>query len=175
MFGQLTFLLDSVSRAACLPARAAAGAYLRSAYRSRSPGSADAAHRVCRSSASGIRRGNVNLELSAAARKDLCPWATTVEGTSTARPLAGLGRLDRSLRLWGRHRQHHHFHGTPPRPRHALGRLPTPPPLPENLLLRLHRKLPSEPPASTTCKPHSSRERGRLELGPSRLRDHGLG
>src|SRR2546428_13439705 len=33
MFGQLTFLLDSVSRAACLPARAAAGAYLRSAYR----------------------------------------------------------------------------------------------------------------------------------------------
>ncbi len=83
---------------------------------------------------------------------------------------AGLGRLDRSLRLWGRHRQHHHFHGTPPRPRHALGRLPTPPPLPENLLLRLHRKLPSEPPASTTCKPHSSRERGRLELGPSRLR-----
>src|SRR5438445_10154676 len=33
--------------------------------------------------------------------------------------------------------------------RHALGRLPTPPPLPENLLLRLHRKLPSAPPAST--------------------------
>src|SRR2546422_4469851 len=29
--------------------------------------------------------------------------------------------------------------GTPTR-RHALGRLPTPPPLPENLLLRLHRK-----------------------------------
>src|SRR2546425_2850372 len=28
---------------------------------------------------------------------------------------------------------------------HALGRLPTPPPLPENLLLRLHRKLPSAP------------------------------
>src|SRR3989441_6831181 len=26
--------------------------------------------------------------------------------------------------------------------RHALGRLPTPPPLPENLLLRLHKKLP---------------------------------
>src|SRR5712691_7823265 len=38
--------------------------------------------------------------------------------------------------------------GTPTR-RHALGRLPTPPPLPENLLLRLHKKLPSEPPAST--------------------------
>src|SRR2546427_12242153 len=33
--------------------------------------------------------------------------------------------------------------------RHALGRLSTPPPLPENLLLRLHRKLPSAPPAST--------------------------
>src|SRR5437899_7818902 len=33
--------------------------------------------------------------------------------------------------------------------RHALGRLPTPPPLPENLLLGLHRKLPSAPPAST--------------------------
>src|SRR3989449_7200838 len=38
--------------------------------------------------------------------------------------------------------------GTPTR-RHALGGLPTPPPLPENLLLRLHRKLPSAPPAST--------------------------
>src|SRR5229473_8435618 len=33
--------------------------------------------------------------------------------------------------------------------RHALGGLPTPPPLPEHLLLRLHRKLPSAPPAST--------------------------
>src|SRR5216684_4721648 len=39
-------------------------------------------------------------------------------------------------------------YGTPTR-RHALGRLPTPPPLPEHLLLRLHRKLPSAPPAST--------------------------
>src|SRR3989454_14218 len=38
--------------------------------------------------------------------------------------------------------------GTPTR-RHALGRLPTPPPLPENLLLRLHRKLPSAPLASS--------------------------
>src|SRR5947209_17595031 len=38
--------------------------------------------------------------------------------------------------------------GTPTR-RHALGRLPTTPPPPENLLLRLHRKLSSEPPAST--------------------------
>src|SRR5207245_3462 len=28
------------------------------------------------------------------------------------------------------------------------------------------------PPASTTCKPHSSRGGGRPELGPSRLRDH---
>src|SRR5947209_14768860 len=42
-------------------------------------------------------------------------------------------------------RQSHNFFlapaapGTPTR-RHALGRLPTPPPLPENLLLRLHRK-----------------------------------
>src|SRR5437879_4973937 len=36
--------------------------------------------------------------------------------------------------------------GTPTR-RHALGRLP-PPPLPENLPLGLHRKLPSAPPAS---------------------------
>src|SRR5437899_3131052 len=51
-------------------------------------------------------------------------------------------------------RQSHNFlstdpaGGTPTR-RHALGRLPTPPPLPENLLLRLHRKLPSAPPAST--------------------------
>src|SRR5207245_337194 len=38
--------------------------------------------------------------------------------------------------------------GTPTR-RQALGRLPTPPPRPENLLLRLHRKLPSAPPGST--------------------------
>src|SRR2546422_561885 len=38
--------------------------------------------------------------------------------------------------------------GTPTR-RHALGRLPTLPPLPENLLLGLHRKLPSAPPGST--------------------------
>src|SRR2546422_6765649 len=38
--------------------------------------------------------------------------------------------------------------GTPTR-RHALGRLPTPPPLPENLLLGLHKKLASAPPAST--------------------------
>src|SRR5207253_3650609 len=38
--------------------------------------------------------------------------------------------------------------GTPTR-RHALGRLPTAPPLPENLLLGLHRKLPSVPPGST--------------------------
>src|SRR3989442_829505 len=51
-------------------------------------------------------------------------------------------------------RQSHNFlstdaaGGTPTR-RHALGRLPTPPPLPENLLLGLHRKLPSVPPAST--------------------------
>src|SRR2546425_422273 len=51
-------------------------------------------------------------------------------------------------------RQSHNFFstdaagGTPTR-RHALGRLPTPPPLPENLLLGLHRKLPSVPPAST--------------------------
>src|SRR2546425_641732 len=38
--------------------------------------------------------------------------------------------------------------GTPTR-RHALGGAPTPPPLPENLLLGLHRKLPSVPPGST--------------------------
>src|SRR2546427_697014 len=38
--------------------------------------------------------------------------------------------------------------GTPTR-RHALGRLPTPPPLPENRLLRMHRILPTVPPAST--------------------------
>src|SRR3989442_1200977 len=39
--------------------------------------------------------------------------------------------------------------GGPPPRRNALGRPPTPPPLPENLLPRLHRKLPSLPPAST--------------------------
>src|SRR2546426_67630 len=45
-------------------------------------------------------------------------------------------------------RQSHTFFlapAAPPTRRHALGRLPTPPPLPENLLLRLHRKLPSAP------------------------------
>src|SRR2546425_152401 len=49
-------------------------------------------------------------------------------------------------------RQSHKFFlapAAPPTRRHALGRLPTPPPPPENLLLRLHRKLPSAPPAST--------------------------
>src|SRR5438128_1339147 len=57
-------------------------------------------------------------------------------------------------------RQSHNFFstdaagGTPTR-RHALGRLPTPPPLPENLLLGLHRKLPSAPPASTQEVPES--------------------
>src|SRR5437879_6217072 len=49
--------------------------------------------------------------------------------------------------------QPHNFFSTDATPtptrRHALGRSPTPPPLPENLLLRLHRKLPSAPPAST--------------------------
>src|SRR2546426_2349017 len=50
--------------------------------------------------------------------------------------------------------QPHNFfntHATPGTPtrRHALGRLPTPPPPPENLLLGLHKKLPSVPPAST--------------------------
>src|SRR2546422_668693 len=50
--------------------------------------------------------------------------------------------------------QPHNFFSTDATPgtktrRHALGRLPPPPPLPENLLLRLHRKLPSVPPAST--------------------------
>src|SRR3989449_9220945 len=38
--------------------------------------------------------------------------------------------------------------GTPTR-RHALGRLPTPPPLPKKLLPGLPRKLPSWPPAGT--------------------------
>src|SRR3989441_1028420 len=38
--------------------------------------------------------------------------------------------------------------GTPTR-RHALGRLPTPAPSARKSVIRLHRKLPSEPPAST--------------------------
>src|SRR2546422_1114092 len=47
-------------------------------------------------------------------------------------------------------RQSHNFLSTDPAgraqlARHALGRLPTPPPLPENLVLGLHKKLPSAP------------------------------
>src|SRR5437870_5440310 len=46
-------------------------------------------------------------------------------------------------------RQSHTFFLAPAAPtptrRHALGRLPTPLPLPENLLLGVHRKLPSAP------------------------------
>src|SRR3989454_11466225 len=42
------------------------------------------------------------------------------------------------------------------------GGLPTPPPPPENLLLRLHRKLPSAPPASTQ---EVSESENRQQLG----------
>src|SRR5207253_6595687 len=59
--------------------------------------------------------------------------------------------------------------GTPTR-RHALGRLPTPPPLPENLLLRLHRKLPSEPPASTQEVSESELPVHRLHSRPLPIR-----
>ena len=60
------------------------------------------------------------------------------------RPKGGEGKTDANLTIFLAPAAP----GTPTR-RHALGRLPTPPPPPENLLLRLHRKLPSAPPAST--------------------------
>src|SRR2546426_362837 len=73
----------------------------------------------------------------------------------TASPPAPLAiRKTPSGRRRKSRRQSHKFFkhllrlGTPTR-RQALGRLPTPPPRPENLLLRLHRKLPSAPPGST--------------------------
>src|SRR2546427_6877628 len=60
------------------------------------------------------------------------------------RPKGGEGKTDANLTIFLAPAAP----GTPTR-RHALGRLPTPPPLPEILLLGLHKKLPSAPPAST--------------------------
>src|SRR5437870_252098 len=60
------------------------------------------------------------------------------------RPKGGEGKTDANLTIFLAPAAP----GTPTR-RHALGRLPTPPPPPENLLLGLHKKLPSAPPAST--------------------------
>src|SRR2546426_8713043 len=77
------------------------------------------------------------------------PPLDEVPFTSTPSPPAPLAiRKAPSGRRRKSRRQSHKFFkhllrlGTPTR-RHALGRLPTPPPLPENLLLRLHTKLPS--------------------------------
>src|SRR2546422_4705038 len=60
------------------------------------------------------------------------------------RPKGGEGKTDANLTIFLAPAAP----GTPTR-RHALGRLPTPPPPPENLLLGLHKKLPSAPPPST--------------------------
>src|SRR5437870_7873763 len=59
----------------------------------------------------------------------------------------------------------------PPRP----GEAPHPAPSARKSATQTAQKTALCAPASTTCKPHSSRERGRPELGPSRLRDHRLG
>src|SRR5437879_6318831 len=61
------------------------------------------------------------------------------------RPKGRRRKSRRQSHKFFKHRRSGWHPNSPPRP----GGLPTPPPLPENLLLRLHRKLPSEPPAST--------------------------
>src|SRR2546425_5653927 len=120
-----------------------------------------------------MRKQEFNSKLISLLPLDEVPFTST---PSPPAPLA-IRKAPSGRRRKSRRQSHKFFKhllrlGTPTR-RHALGRLPTPPPLPENLLLGLHRKLPSAPPASTTCKPHSSRGRGRPELGPSRLSDMG--
>src|SRR3989441_3634894 len=59
--------------------------------------------------------------------------------------------------------------------RHALGRLSTPPPLPENLLLRLHRKLPFVPPASSQEVSESENRPSNSGHSPLRGLGGGLG
>src|SRR5437899_388168 len=61
------------------------------------------------------------------------------------RPKGRRRKSRRQSHKFFKHRRSGWHPNSPPRP----GGLPTPPPLPENLLLRLHRKLPSVPPAST--------------------------
>src|SRR5437899_13001216 len=90
MFGQLTFLLDSVSRAACLPARAAAGAYLGSAYRGMacSLGGDQQMPRIVSVGLLLPESGEVMWTWNCRPRRGraYALWATAVEGTSTARP-----------------------------------------------------------------------------------------
>src|SRR2546426_877422 len=59
------------------------------------------------------------------------------------------GRRRKSRRQSHKFFKHRRSGWHPIRPTTLWGGSPPPPPLPENLLLRLHRKLPSEPPAST--------------------------
>src|SRR3989441_9596664 len=92
-----------------------------------------------------MRKQEFNSKLISLLPLDEVPFTST---PSPPAPLA-IRKAPSGRRRKSRRQSHKFFKhllrlGTPTR-RHALGRLPTPPPLPENLLLRLHRKLPSAP------------------------------
>src|SRR2546425_10823973 len=96
-----------------------------------------------------MRKQEFNSKLISLLPLDEVPFTST---PSPPAPLA-IRKAPSGRRRKSRRQSHKFFKhllrlGTPTR-RHALGGLPTPPPPPENLLLRLHRKLPSAPPAST--------------------------
>src|SRR5437879_6283700 len=96
-----------------------------------------------------MRKQEFNSKLISLLPLDEVPFTST---PSPPAPLA-IRKAPSGRRRKSRRQSHKFFKhllrlGTPTR-RHTLGRLPTPPPLPENLLLGLHRKLPSAPPGST--------------------------
>src|SRR2546425_1199459 len=92
-----------------------------------------------------MRKQEFNSKLISLLPLDEVPFTST---PSPPAPLA-IRKAPSGRRRKSRRQSHKFFKhllrlGTPTR-RHALGRLPTPPPLPENLLLGLHKKLASAP------------------------------